>query len=487
MKAIGIILAGGNNDGRLGVLTDHRAAAALPIGSCYRAIDFTLSNMSNSGIGKVAVLTQYNSRSLRDHLMSSKWWDFGRKQGGLFVFTPYTSNAGSTWFRGTADSIYQNMTFLKRSNEEYVVITSGDSVYKMDYRKVLEYHKEKNADITVVYQKMTGKDLSKFGILQMDADNKLEGFEEKPEQPKSDAASLGIYVISRTLLINLLNQIIPEGRYSLVKDIIIRFIHTLKIYGYEYDGYWNAIGTGIAAYFETNIRGAENVCAFAEKFGIKKIVFTSSIAPYGAAEDLKTEEMLPTPNTPYGISKLVAEKTHAIWQAKKTNERQLTIVRPGVVFGKGENGNFTRLYWGIRGGKFFYPGRKDTIKACIYVKELVRFMLYRLENHSEGVELYNCTFEPAFTIEQIVETMKKATGLQRTIVKVPGSLLMTVASIVGPLGGKALGICPARVKKLMISTNICGKKLADSGYKFHYTFEEAIKDWYRDNDGQCLR
>ena len=253
MKAIGIILAGGNNDGRLGVLTDHRAAAALPIGSCYRAIDFTLSNMSNSGIGKVAVLTQYNSRSLRDHLMSSKWWDFGRKQGGLFVFTPYTSNAGSTWFRGTADSIYQNMTFLKRSNEEYVVITSGDSVYKMDYRKVLEYHKEKNADITVVYQKMTGKDLSKFGILQMDADNKLEGFEEKPEQPKSDAASLGIYVISRTLLINLLNQIIPEGRYSLVKDIIIRFIHTLKIYGYEYDGYWNAIGTGIAAYFETNM------------------------------------------------------------------------------------------------------------------------------------------------------------------------------------------------------------------------------------------
>lgn len=241
------------------------------------------------------------------------------------------------------------------------------------------------------------------------------------------------------------------------------------------------------AYFETNIRGAENVCAFAEKFGIKKIVFTSSIAPYGAAEDLKTEETLPTPNTPYGISKLVAEKIHTIWQAKRPNERQLTIVRPGVVFGKGENGNFTRLYWGIRGSKFFYPGRKDTIKACIYVKELVRFMLYRLENHNEGVELYNCTYEPAFTIEQIVETMKMATGLQRTIVKVPGSLLMTVASIVGPLGGKALGICPARVKKLMISTNICGKKLADSGYKFHYTFEEAIKDWYRDNDNKYLR
>ena len=240
-------------------------------------------------------------------------------------------------------------------------------------------------------------------------------------------------------------------------------------------------------YFETNIRGAENVVAFAEKWNIKKIVFTSSIAPYGAAEELKKETTLPTPNTAYGISKLVAEKIHEKWQNGDAVHRQLTIVRPGVVFGKGENGNFTRLYWGIRGGKFFYPGRKDTIKACIYVKELVRFMLYRLENHNEGVELYNCTFEPAFTIEQIVETMKKATGLQRTIVKVSGSLLMTVASIVGPLGGKALGICPARVKKLMISTNICGKKLADSGYKFHYTFEEAIKDWYRDNDNLYLR
>lgn len=253
MKAIGIILAGGNNEGRLGVLTDHRAAAALPIGSCYRAIDFTLSNMSNSRIGKVAVLTQYNSRSLRDHLTSSKWWDFGRKQGGLFVFTPFTSNEESNWFRGTADSIYQNMTFLKRSNEECVVITSGDSIYKMDYRDVIKKHMERDADITVVYQRMEGKDLSKFGILQMDAEGRLEDFEEKPEQPKSDAASLGIYVISRKLLINLLEQIVPEGRYDLVKDILIRFCKTLRIYGYEYNGYWSAIGAGTAAYFATNM------------------------------------------------------------------------------------------------------------------------------------------------------------------------------------------------------------------------------------------
>lgn len=253
MKAIGIILAGGNNDGRLGVLTDHRATAALPVGSCYRAIDFTLSNMSHSGIGKVAVLTQYNSRSLRDHLTSSKWWDFGRKQGGLFVFTPYTSKEGSTWFRGTADSIYQNMTYLRRSNEEYVVITSGDSIYKMDYRNVIRQHAAKGADITIVYQNKEGSDLSKFGVMELDGDGRVVSFEEKPAEPRSNAASLGIYVISRTLLINLLEQAIPEGRYDLVKDIIIRFLPTLKICGYEYNGYWTSIGAGIEAYFAANM------------------------------------------------------------------------------------------------------------------------------------------------------------------------------------------------------------------------------------------
>ena len=144
-------------------------------------------------------------------------------------------------------------------------------------------------------------------------------------------------------------------------------------------------------YFETNIRGAENVVAFAEKWNIKKIVFTSSIAPYGAAEELKKETTLPTPNTAYGISKLVAEKIHEKWQNGDAAHRQLTIVRPGVVFGKGENGNFTRLYWAIRGHKFAYPGRKDTIKACIYVKEFVRFLLWKTEVKSEERRVKNLT------------------------------------------------------------------------------------------------
>lgn len=239
-------------------------------------------------------------------------------------------------------------------------------------------------------------------------------------------------------------------------------------------------------YFETNIKGAENVTAFAEKHNISKILFTSSIAPYGAAEELKEETTLPTPNTPYGISKLVAEKIHEKWQAVDP-ERELTIVRPGVVYGKGEHGNFTRLYWGIRKRYFFYTGRRDTIKACIYVKELVRFMKYRMiDNSYPGVDVFNCTFEPAYRIDEICETIMKATDMKRHIMLIPSWLLMTAARIMGPIGGKKIGIHPARVKKLMISTNICGKKLAACDYKFYYTFEESIKDWYDDCNREGL-
>lgn len=230
-------------------------------------------------------------------------------------------------------------------------------------------------------------------------------------------------------------------------------------------------------YFETNILGAENVTAFAEEKGINKLLFTSSIAPYGAAEELKSESTLPTPNTPYGISKLVAEKIHEIWQAKNP-DRELTIVRPGIVFGKGEHGNMTRLYNAIKGHYYFYAGRKDTIKACIYVKELVQFIKYRMiDNSFSGTDVFNCTFEPAFTIEQLCNSMMNATGLSKKIPCVNGKLLMFAARIMAPFFRKK-GIHPDRVKKLMVSTNISGKKLSECGYKFHYSLDDSFYDWF---------
>jgi len=251
MRAVGIILAGGKNE-RMGELTAIRATSAMPVGSSYRAIDFALSNMTNSGIDKVAVITQYNSRSLHDHLSSAKWWDLGSKQGGLFTFTPFLSNENNFWFRGTADSIYQNITFLKRSNEPYVIIASGESVYQFDYNDMIDYHIQKDADITILCKNMPDRDLHDYGILDVDENNRMLDFEEKPVDPQTSIASLGIYVISRTLLIKLLETILPEARYDLVKDIIIRYRKKLKMYAYMFEGYWSTINC-VKSYYDTNM------------------------------------------------------------------------------------------------------------------------------------------------------------------------------------------------------------------------------------------
>jgi len=237
-------------------------------------------------------------------------------------------------------------------------------------------------------------------------------------------------------------------------------------------------------YFETNIQGAKNVCAFAKKRGINTIVFTSSISPYGTNEELKTEESLPTPNTPYGISKLVAEHIHKEWAIDSANNF-LSIVRPGIVFGCGENGNMTRLYRALKKRRFAYAGRKDTIKASVYVKDLTRILLEMAQNPKEKIQTYNCTFFPAPNIERIAQSMNKITGLSRSIPYIPKTPLMMAATFAGMLGGVGLGICPARVRKLMISTNVSGEKLSKD-YPLEYTLETALDDWFKDCGGKWL-
>lgn len=252
MRALGIILAGGNSN-KMRELTAKRAIAAMPIGGNYRAIDFALSNMTNSHIKKVAVFTQYNAKSLNEHVSSSKWWDFGRKQGGLFVFTPTITADNSYWYRGTADTMYQNLSFLVNSHEPYVVIASGDGIYKLDYNKVLEFHMEKNADITVVCKELNkDEEANRFGVLSLDGDDRITEFEEKPIICSSNTVSTGIYVIRRRLLIELLEKSLSEDRYDFVKDILIRYKNIKKIYGYKLNSYWSNIAT-VESYYKTNM------------------------------------------------------------------------------------------------------------------------------------------------------------------------------------------------------------------------------------------
>ena len=252
MRAVGIILAGGNSR-RMKELSRKRAVCAMPVAGSYRSIDFALSNMEHSRIQKVAVLTQYNSRSLNEHLSSSKWWDFGRKQGGLFLFTPSFADASSQWYRGTADAIAQNIGFLKNSHEPYVVIASGDCVYKMDYNEVLEYHVEKRADITVVVKEMPESfNVERYGTVQMDGDGRIREFVEKPVVAQYSTISCGIYVIRRRLLIEFLERSMDENRYDLVQDILIRYRGLKRIYGYKLHNYWSNIAS-VEDYYRTNM------------------------------------------------------------------------------------------------------------------------------------------------------------------------------------------------------------------------------------------
>jgi len=253
VKVLGLILAGGRGEA-LWPLTKVRASAAIPIFGKYRAIDFTLSNMVNSGIYKVGVLTQYNPRSLMDHLGSGKEWDLDRKHGGLFILQPYVSSQGEFWYRGTADAIYQNMTLLRRGEEDFVLIGSGDHIYKIDFTDLYQYHFKKGADITLIVKKLDESyDLTKYGIVTVNGNMRILEIEEKPEKPKGDLAFLGIYFINKYLLMDLLYASVPQKGYDLLLDVILPNLDRLKVYAYVFDGYWRNVKKGIDEYYRINM------------------------------------------------------------------------------------------------------------------------------------------------------------------------------------------------------------------------------------------
>jgi nucleoside-diphosphate-sugar epimerase len=241
-------------------------------------------------------------------------------------------------------------------------------------------------------------------------------------------------------------------------------------------------------YFEANIKGATNICAYAQHVRCEKIVFTSSISIYGPGEDEKNETLIPMPSIPYGSSKIVAEYIHREWFNEQANYRMLTIVRPGVIFGKGEGGNFTRIANTLERGIFAYPGRSDTIKACLYVKDICKFILEATER-KPGFCTFNFCYPEKVTIKRVVQTFKKVLGYKAPEVIIPFKVITSCAAVVNkiPLPFiKKMGLVPDRLVKLIKSTNISSQKLVQSGFVFQYTLEEALKDWSNDCGGKTL-
>ncbi|MEH7119471.1 glucose-1-phosphate adenylyltransferase, partial [Neobacillus vireti] len=229
---------------------------AVPFGGKYRIIDFTLSNCSNSGIDTVGVLTQYQPHTLQNYIGDGKYWDLDRKNGGLTILPPYQSDEGDRWYEGTAHAIYQNLAYVERYNPEYVLVISGDHIYKMDYRKMLEQHIETKAEATISVINVPWREASRFGIMNVDSDSKrILEFEEKPNQPKSNLASMGIYIFNWKLLKNYVEKE-ERKRFSskdFGKDIIPAMIQdNRQVYAYQFSGYWKDVGT-VQSLWEANM------------------------------------------------------------------------------------------------------------------------------------------------------------------------------------------------------------------------------------------
>lgn len=253
-ECIAMLLAGGQGS-RLGVLTKNIAKPAVPYGGKYRIIDFPLSNCVNSGIYTVGVLTQYQPLELNDYIGNGGPWDLDRANGGVHILSPYQQIKGTEWYKGTANAIYQNINFIDRYNPEYVAVLSGDHIYKMDYAKMLQFHKEKNAACTIAMLEVPWEEASRFGLMFTDDDGRITAFEEKPKNPKSNKASMGVYMFTweklRQYLIDDEND--PGSSNDFGKNVIPAMHEASeRLFAYEFDGYWKDVGT-IDSLWEANL------------------------------------------------------------------------------------------------------------------------------------------------------------------------------------------------------------------------------------------
>ena len=254
MECIAMLLAGGQGS-RLGVLTKNIAKPAVPYGGKYRIIDFPLSNCVNSGITTVGVLTQYQPLELNDYIGNGQPWDLDRSHGGVHMLSPYQQIKGMEWYKGTANAIFQNIQYIDRYNPDYVLILSGDHIYKMDYAKMLAEHKKNDADCTIAVLPVPIEQASRFGILNTDETNRIIEFEEKPAHPKSNKASMGIYIFNYKLLKKYLieDDADPNSQNDFGKNIIPKMLGDgMKMFAYLFEGYWKDVGT-VQSIWEANM------------------------------------------------------------------------------------------------------------------------------------------------------------------------------------------------------------------------------------------
>ena len=251
-EMIAMLLAGGQGS-RLGILTSKMAKPAVAFGGKYRIIDFPLSNCINSGVDTVGVLTQYQPLRLNSHIGIGIPWDLDRNIGGVSVLPPYEKSGNSEWYTGTANAIYQNMAYMEQYNPDYVLILSGDHIYKMDYEVMLDYHKSNNADVTIAAMPVPMEEAKRFGIVVTDEDNRITDFQEKPDEPKSNLASMGIYIFNWEVLKNALVTLKNQSNCDFGKHIIpYCFENGKRIFAYEYNSYWKDVGT-LGSYWEANM------------------------------------------------------------------------------------------------------------------------------------------------------------------------------------------------------------------------------------------
>ncbi len=244
-ECLAMILAGGQGS-RLGALTKKIAKPAVPFGGKYRIIDFPLSNCANSGIDKVGVLTQYRPLELHNYLASGSAWDLDKRDGGVFILPPYAREKGADWYRGTADAIYQNLNFIDLADPDYVLILSGDHIYTMDYSWMLEAHKRNKADATIGVFEVPWDEAPRFGIMNTAKDGRVEEFEEKPAKPKSNLASMGIYIFNKEFLKKYLEDDAKDqtSSHDFGKNIIPQMLKDgARLFTYAFQGYWKDVGT----------------------------------------------------------------------------------------------------------------------------------------------------------------------------------------------------------------------------------------------------